>query len=360
MLINRNNYENFFLLYVDGELSVADRKVVEDFAAVNEDLQKELDILKETVLTAEDVLFESKGGLFRPVPIDALLQEKILFKIDNELAENEEASLNELIKRDENVGAEFALLQRTVLDADDTIVFADKQSLYRREKERPVVPIFWRWAAAAVLIGFGSFFGINLLQNKGSNEVAVAPVQGIKNNGVNDPQNINPAEEQSIASVTPNKQATIELPDNTNSSAQKATTTPTQKNGSQKEIKKEDQQNLVQDAPQPVLQKRNENNLPNKRIEPDVQLATVSQPKQVEIIDKPSIVPLNTEDQYARTASLTDNEKSGNKILYMDEDDVKRSKAGGFFRKVKRFVERTAKIKSGSTLQIAGFEFAAK
>jgi hypothetical protein len=42
--------------------------------------------------------------------------------------------------------------------------------------------------------------------------------------------------------------------------------------------------------------------------------------------------------------------------LYMDEDDVKRSKAGGFFRKVKRFVARTANIKSGNTLQIAGFE----
>jgi hypothetical protein len=40
----------------------------------------------------------------------------------------------------------------------------------------------------------------------------------------------------------------------------------------------------------------------------------------------------------------------------MDEDNVKRSKAGGFFRKIKRFVTRTANIKSGNTLQIAGFE----
>ena len=46
MIINRDNYENFFLLYVDGELCAADRKAVEDFAAENEDLQKELEILR--------------------------------------------------------------------------------------------------------------------------------------------------------------------------------------------------------------------------------------------------------------------------------------------------------------------------
>jgi oligoribonuclease (3'-5' exoribonuclease) len=68
-----------------------------------------------------------------------------------------------------------------------------------------------------------------------------------------------------------------------------------------------------------------------------------------------NIVPLET--GYAMAASY-DADKSENKILYMDEDEVKRTKAGGLLRKVKRFVERTARIKTGSSLRIAGFELA--
>ena len=47
-------------------------------------------------------------------------------------------------------------------------------------------------------------------------------------------------------------------------------------------------------------------------------------------------------------------------IFYIDEDEVKRSKIGGFFKKVKRMVERTAKIKTGNSISIAGFEIASK
>ena len=70
------------------------------------------------------------------------------------------------------------------------------------------------------------------------------------------------------------------------------------------------------------------------------------------------MVPL--ENTYAQAASFTDAEKSENKIFYIDEDEVKRSKVGGFFKKLKRLVERTAKIKIGNSISIAGFEIAAK
>jgi hypothetical protein len=49
-----------------------------------------------------------------------------------------------------------------------------------------------------------------------------------------------------------------------------------------------------------------------------------------------------------------------NHIFMMDEERVSRTKAAGFFKKIKRTVERTTKIKPGSSLKIAGFEFAVK
>jgi hypothetical protein len=66
MTINRNNYEIYFLLYVDGELSPAEKQGVDSFLMENKDLQKELSFLQQTVLSPNDViLFEEKNTMLR-------------------------------------------------------------------------------------------------------------------------------------------------------------------------------------------------------------------------------------------------------------------------------------------------------
>jgi hypothetical protein len=65
MDINRNNYETFFLLYLDRELNPADKHAVEKFLSENIDLQKEFAQLQQTISTQEDIIFEPKELLFR-------------------------------------------------------------------------------------------------------------------------------------------------------------------------------------------------------------------------------------------------------------------------------------------------------
>ncbi len=65
MDINRNNYESFFLLYLDRELSTADKHEVENFLIENSDLQKEFALLQQTMLIHDDTIFEPKELLFR-------------------------------------------------------------------------------------------------------------------------------------------------------------------------------------------------------------------------------------------------------------------------------------------------------
>ncbi len=48
MNITRQNYEEWLLLYVDNELSLAERIVVDDFLAANPDLQQELEMLQQS------------------------------------------------------------------------------------------------------------------------------------------------------------------------------------------------------------------------------------------------------------------------------------------------------------------------
>ena len=65
MDINRNNYESFFLLYLDRELNEMDRKEVEKFLVENTDLQKEFTLLQNTIQWPADIVFEQKELLYR-------------------------------------------------------------------------------------------------------------------------------------------------------------------------------------------------------------------------------------------------------------------------------------------------------
>ena len=63
MFINRNNYENFFLLYADGELSASEHLAVEEFVAQNEDLRVELEMIQAAVLPLEEISLIDKSFL---------------------------------------------------------------------------------------------------------------------------------------------------------------------------------------------------------------------------------------------------------------------------------------------------------
>lgn len=65
MEINRINYEKFFLLYLDRELSPAEIQEVDNFLRENADLQKEFLQLQKTVFIPEEIVFENKELLLR-------------------------------------------------------------------------------------------------------------------------------------------------------------------------------------------------------------------------------------------------------------------------------------------------------
>ena len=65
MTINGNNYEEYFLLYVDRELNGDEQKMVEEFVKLHPDLEKELSALKQTIALPPGVIFEGKSKLYR-------------------------------------------------------------------------------------------------------------------------------------------------------------------------------------------------------------------------------------------------------------------------------------------------------
>ena len=365
MLINRNNYENFFLLYVDGELSSADLVLVEDFAAANPDLLHELDMLKQTMLPKELIAFDEKNSLFRTNEADELLQEKFLLKIDNELPGNEFATVNSAIANNEFAGREYAQLSLAKLDASEKFVFTDKHLLYRKEKDNVVVGAFLRWAAAAVILGFGIFFGITALNKKnvqGPVAVTVAPVKKVPV-----VKKILSNNEADIATIIPPvavKYVTSEKNISKPGIVKEYSAVPEKinKDSVQNIVTNQADQRIVKIPEQSPLLVKKEIGVPRQKKtgeDAEQQLAALAIQNKIKT---PAPVDINispVENMYAKSAALNEEDRSQNKILYMNVDEVNRSKAGGFLRKVKRFVARTAKVKTGNTLRIASFELAA-
>ncbi|ULQ52329.1 hypothetical protein [Flavihumibacter fluvii] len=216
MNINRNNYEEFFLLYADNELSAAEKQAVESFAAVHPDLKAELDLLLQTVLPHElPVSFMDKESLFRTTDTISLVNmtnyEGYFVKYaDDELSNTEKAATEQFVYNHPECQEEFELIQQTKFHPDTTIQFPDKNLLYRKtEGKRPVIIMWMRFAAAAVLILIAGLYWLQQRQPQQPASIETIAVTEDKlhkeiDNNVRESIPKQPVEEkQLVAEITP-------------------------------------------------------------------------------------------------------------------------------------------------------------
>ncbi|HVV02769.1 MAG TPA: hypothetical protein VHC96_01040 [Puia sp.] len=160
-MITRNNYEEYFLLYVDNELSPADREAVERFVGEHPDLKEEWELLRQCRIDPGEMpSFSGKEDLFRSeAPIHTgNYEEWLLSYIDNELDAPSRQAVIDFIRRHPEKNVLLQQLQRTVSTPDPGIVFPNKELLYRREEKparlrRMIGLPFAGIAAAALILG---------------------------------------------------------------------------------------------------------------------------------------------------------------------------------------------------------------
>ena len=120
MNLNRNNYEEFFLLYVDNELPDAERKAVESFVHQNPDLEGELLLLQGTKMKPEnEIFFENKELLLKHEEKDAFInlsnyQELFVLYTDGELNAEARKSVEEFASRDSFLQKEYRGSRRSI------------------------------------------------------------------------------------------------------------------------------------------------------------------------------------------------------------------------------------------------------
>src|SRR5579863_6865585 len=128
-MVNRNNYEEYFLLYTDNELSDVQRIAVEEFIKVNPDLRGELITLQQLKLKPEqNIFFGDKDVLLRKPDGNAIInnnnyEEYFLLYADSELNADQKKMVEEFVSNNAPLRAEFELLLITQVGPDNNIVF---------------------------------------------------------------------------------------------------------------------------------------------------------------------------------------------------------------------------------------------
>lgn len=170
-MITKENYLDWFLLYVDNELDNDQRKLVDQFIATHPEMEEEFLALQETVLPAED-FNQNWDNLLKTENTDKVdWEEKMLLHLDNELPENEQIDLQNHLKNNASDAKNWEALQQTVLPLE-TILYPNKSELLRKEKGR-IVPIWIKVASIAAALLLVCFSIFQWTKTESPSEIAI-------------------------------------------------------------------------------------------------------------------------------------------------------------------------------------------
>lgn len=345
MNINRHNYEELFLLYVDNELTAAQRMIVEAFVTSNPDLKEEFNLIQQSTFRSNETLNNGfKTSLLKPVLDEAgITQEQLLLYVDDELSLDEKSAVEKMIDANESLRKELQWLQQSKQQADETIVFPDKSILY---KEAQPARIFFinqvsrRWAAAAaILILLGSSIWFLMNQPNNHNGPLVNNPTVIEENKNPSLQNIAPASESNQQQIAQQKaepvQPVIAVKEKYTSSVKliKQNSTATNNLVNNKDInviKQPKQQEILIAKNEPQANSQTENN--STQSSNNLTTPTVTQ-------------ETNTAKTYSY-ASYNNDENNEDETILLNEDRQRRSGLKGLVKKAKRMIERKTGMQS--------------
>jgi hypothetical protein len=152
MKINRDNYEPFFLDYLEGNLKEEMIDQFLDFLELNPDLKE------------EDVVFSGKTQLYKSIADEkAALENKFVALLEGDLDEDDQKSFVDYLASQPELQKEYKQFTKTRVIPDLHVRFHDKQKLHR--KSGSVIFLNWALRAAAVIV---VLWGVNSLFQTGN------------------------------------------------------------------------------------------------------------------------------------------------------------------------------------------------
>lgn len=173
--INRNNYEIYFIDYLDGIISHQDKEELMLFLRKNPDLKKELEFFSndETGLNPNiKITFSHKGKLIKTPQLKTEdykhIDELCIAKLEGDLPDKAEKEFDRLITNNKNIADTYKLYEKTKVKADKAIVFPNKRNLKKHRSVFLNSTINQTLAYAAGILLLVTFF-INTSTNNTNN-----------------------------------------------------------------------------------------------------------------------------------------------------------------------------------------------
>lgn len=184
-MINRQNYEAWFLDYSEGTLNPDEIVHLMDFLKVNPDLKHELDEFKLIYLDAENIGYNKKESLKKLVDyeiIEGLDEFEMLSikKVENDITDVELSVLEHLTALSADRKKESVLFEKTKLSPDLNMQFDKKNDLKQKNTLR-LIFYYTSSVAAAVLLIFFSYQNIKKDLNPQVNNELLSSNNNIKN-----------------------------------------------------------------------------------------------------------------------------------------------------------------------------------
>ncbi len=160
--IHNDNFEEYCIASIEGELTSHEQKLFTNFVAANPQRLKILKTYEQTLLQPDNhIVFTGKSGLKKWAPNQETIASGKLPSLDQtliayhegDLSDTEKKAVLALISSDSEAAGDFLLFKKSRATADKHIIFAEKELL----KKSVVTPIFkqlWYYAAAAGVLAF--------------------------------------------------------------------------------------------------------------------------------------------------------------------------------------------------------------
>lgn len=187
--INIDNYELFFVDYLEGNLSLADETMLLAFLEENPFINEEFKVFLNSKLEPQSFEFNNKENLKKPAfsknDITNEFDYLCIASIENDITSNEQINLNSLVESVNENRNTLSFFLRTKLNPNTEIVYAHKSNLKRHTvfgiSHRMVK--FVSGVAAGLLLLFGSYSVVKLTQVEQNLQVAITspieiPTQG--------------------------------------------------------------------------------------------------------------------------------------------------------------------------------------
>lgn len=168
--INIENYEIFWIDYLDDKLSDEEIELLFDFLESNQDVASNLIDIESFKLPVINTHYPNKEILYSENQIENM----IIAKIENQISNENDVFLLKQIKRDVEVKKTYNIYKKTLLQANQEIVYPNKKSLYRVRKLTINSFKTLLVAASFVLIAIAGLF--ILKNNSGISDINISTI----------------------------------------------------------------------------------------------------------------------------------------------------------------------------------------